>query len=81
MKRTEKIKLLKGLLSGEKSINDLVLRKPRIFSKREENNYFMDTETKKQYFVNENDLKKLFPRNPILIIHFTRTIIRKKVEG
>ena len=76
--RSAKIKLLKGLLTGERTIHELILRPSRIFTKREEDNFFLETETKRKHYVaDQNQLQLLFPKSPIIVIHIKRTIINK----
>lgn len=78
LSRNEKIKLLKGILKGEKSFNDLIPPKVRIFTKRDENDFYRESETGKEFYVNgKNDLQRLFPRDTISIIIIKRQIISK----
>jgi hypothetical protein len=77
LSRNEKIKLLKGILKGGKSLNDLIPPKVRIFTKRDENDFYRESETGKEFYVTgKNDLQSLFPRDTITLILIKRTILK-----
>ena len=51
--RKDKINLLKGILTGQKNINDLIPPQVRLFIKREEDDYFKGGNPEKKYFVKD----------------------------
>ncbi len=72
---------MKGLLKGEKKIDELLLRPPRLFTKREEDNFYLETETQKKHYVTDDaQLQNIFPKRPVIIIRFKRTIITKNTD-
>lgn len=73
-------KTIERPVNGRKKIDELVLRPPRIFTKRDEDNFYLETETDKKHYVDEVHLRNILPKRGVIIIRFTRSIISKHTD-
>ncbi|MBL7914575.1 MAG: hypothetical protein JNL49_05965 [Bacteroidia bacterium] len=78
LSRKDKIKLLNDLIQGKTTINEQFPGQERIFIKRDENDFFRELNTGKQYFVkNKGELQCLFLKDTISVINIKRIIVSK----